>query len=155
MCGFVLLLCMGASELLAQAAEASETHCVTIHVRLNGRPIDGPQTITLKTKEGENAASLDGNCFRIPPALLKEKTLDVSFTLPGNKVYLSSIPIGFFAGPWDVDLADRRFEPDVSLPKHARVRDVCVVSFHVGEPETGVAMTPCRTPLPQKPPGHD
>ncbi len=131
----------------AQSATAQESKCVSIHVRVNGKAVDGPQVITLKTKQNESTASLDGGCFKVPSALLTEKALDVSFTVPGNKVHLAGIATGFFAGPWDIDLADQKFGSEVSLPKHARAREACAVVFHVGEPETALVQTGCRTPL--------
>jgi hypothetical protein len=115
-------------------------------MRLNGTPVDGPQEITLKTKQRESTASLEAGCFKVPPALLTEKALDVSFTVPGNKVYLSGIATGFFAGPWDIDLADKKFGSEVSLPKHARAREACAVVFNVGEPERRLVQTGCRAP---------
>ena len=138
------LLCTNAANLYAQAQ--SESPCFAIHVRLNGKPVVGPQALTFKTKEMEKkSVSAEGGCFKVPPAVLHEKAVDVLFTVPGNKVYLSSILSGFFAGEWDIDLADRRFPRDVVLPKHARTREACAVVFHVGEPETARTLTGCRT----------
>lgn len=145
---WALLLCMAVTGLSAQSATAQEPQCFSIHVRLNGKPVDGPQVITLKTKQNESTASREGGCFKVPPALLTEKALDVSFTVPGNRVYLSAVATGFFAGPWDVDLADKKFGSEVSLPKHARTKEACAVVFHVGEPETAILQTGCRKPLP-------
>lgn len=151
-CSVALLLCASAMNLHAQAASGNDgSPCFVIHVRLNGKALTGPQVITFKTKEHEEAVSLEGGCFKVPSVLQGEKALDVFFTLPKNKVYLSSIRTGFFAGPWDVDLADKRFGKEVVLPKHVRTRDACAVVFHVGEPETAYAMAPCRTPLPANP----
>jgi hypothetical protein len=117
-------------------------------VRLNGRPIDGPQVITLKTKQAESKASLEGECFSVPPAFLTEKAVDVIFTVPRNKIYLVAISPSFFTGPWDIDLEDKKFDQDVGLPKHARIREACAVVFHGGEPENALVQTGCRTPLP-------
>jgi hypothetical protein len=142
-----LLLCVVALSLLAQSTMPQAPHCLSIHVRLNGKPVDGPQVITLTTKQNENTASLEGGCFRVPPALLTEKVLDVSFTIPGNKIHLSSIATGFFAGPWNLNLEDKKFGKEVGLPKHARAREACAVVFHVGEPERELVQTGCRTPL--------
>ena len=143
-----LLLCTAVGAWSAQSATAQESKCFSIHVRVNGKAVDGPRVITLKTKQNESTASLDGGCFKVPSTLLTEKALDVSFTVPGNKIYLSVIATGFFAGPWDVDLEDKKFGSEVSLPKHARTREACAVVFHVGEPETALVQTGCRTPLP-------
>jgi hypothetical protein len=143
-----LLLTAAVAKLLAQSTIPQASQCFDIHVRLNGKPIDGPQVITLKTKQNESMASLEEGCFRVPPALLTEKTVDLFFTVPGNKVYLVAIPTGFFAGPWDIDLEDKKFGRDVLLPKHARAREACSVVFHVGEPERARSQTRCRTPLP-------
>ncbi len=144
---WALLLCMAVGAWSGQSAPAQESKCFSIHVRLNGKPVDGPQVITLKTKQNENTASLEEGCFKVPPALLTENALDISFAVPGNRVYLSGIATGFFAGPWDIDLADKKFGSEVSLPKHAHAREACAVVFHVGEPETALVQTGCRRPL--------
>lgn len=145
---WALLLCMAVGTWSAQSATAQESKCFSIHVRLNQKAVDGPQVITLKTKQSESTASVEDGCFKVPPALLTEKTLDISFTVAGNRVYLSGIATGFFAGPWDIDLADKKFGSEVSLPKHARAKEACAVVFHVGEPERTLVQTGCRSPLP-------
>lgn len=145
-----LLLGIDAAKLSAQNATAQEPKCFSLHVRLNGRPIESPQTITLKSKQNESRASLEKGCFSVPPDMLREKALDVSFEVPGSKVDLSTIATGFFAGPWDIDLQDKKFGKEVSLPKHARAKNACAVVFHVGEPERAVVQTGCRTPLSAK-----
>ncbi len=86
-CSLALLLCLDATKLLAQSATSQGTQCFSIHVRLNGKPVDGPQVITLKTKQNESTASLEGGCFRVLPDLLREKTVAVFFTVPGNKIH--------------------------------------------------------------------
>jgi hypothetical protein len=145
-CSVMLLLCVSTVNLQAQATgRHREDLCFAIHVRLNGNVVDGPETVTFKTKEHEWRALLEEGCFKVPSAVLTEKNIDLFFTVPGNKVYVSTIPIGFLAGPWDIDLADKRFSREVVLPKHVRARDACAVVFHVGEPETAYAMAPCRT----------
>jgi hypothetical protein len=145
-CGLGLMLCAGATA-RAQAVEANgaQSTCFAIHVRLNGNLVDGPKAITYKTKNGEQTALLEGNCFRVPDSLLKEETVDIFFTLPNDKIYLSSISTGFLAGPWDVELKDKHFGR--GWPKHARNKESCNVVFHGGEPERGMFQTPCRTPL--------
>jgi hypothetical protein len=143
-----LLLCASAANLHAQAeGKKGGASCFAVHVRLNGKVVDGPQTVTFKTKENEATARLEGGCFRVPPAVLNDKDVDVLFTVPRNKVYLSMIPTRFLAGSWDIDLEDERFGTDVVLPKHARTKETCVVVFRVGEPETVRALTGCRMPL--------
>jgi hypothetical protein len=143
-----LLLCVDAAKLSAQEPRPPEPQCFNIRVRLNGTPIGGPQVITLKTKQGESTALLERGCFRVPSALLTEKAVDVLFTMPGNKIYLSAISPSFFTSPWDVNLADKKFDTNVALPKHARVREACAVVFHGGEPENALSQTRCRTPAP-------
>ena len=143
---FVLLVCSSPATLNAQTA-SRQNLCFAIHVRLNGKLVAGPQTITVKTTETETSVAAEGDCFKVSPALLNEKAVDVFFTVPGNKLYLSSIQSGFFAGPWDVDLADKHFGKEVALPKHIRAREACAVTFHVGEPETAIVTAPCRTQI--------
>ena len=146
---WALTIGMAIGGLPTQRATAQESKCFSIHVRLNGKAVDSPQVIALQTKQGENAASLEGGCFKVPSALLTENALDIFFTVPGNRVHLSGIAIGLFAGPWDIDLADKKFGSEVALPKHASAREACAVVFHVGEPETQIVQTGCRTPAPQ------
>ncbi len=143
-----LLFCIAPARLLAQNTTSRSPHCFSIHVRLNGKPIEGPQAITLKTKQGEDTVSLDGGCFTAPAALFADKAVDVFFTVPGNKIYLAAISPSFFTSPWDIDLEDKKFDSDVSLPRHARIREACAVVFHGGEPENALTQTGCRTPLP-------
>ena len=81
------------------------------------------------------------------PASLTEKAVDVFFTVPGNKIYLVAISPSFFTSPWDIDLAGKKFDRDVSLPKHTRVREACAVVFHGGEPEIAISQTQCRTQI--------
>lgn len=70
----------------AQNTDKNSKHgCFALHVRLNGKPLDDPRTITPKTKDTETTLLLQGGCFIVPPALLREKTLDVTFTVPKIK----------------------------------------------------------------------
>jgi hypothetical protein len=146
---FALLLCFNAGKLSAQNA-TQQTQCFGIHVSLNGKPLDGPQVITLKTQQDESAVSLEQGCFKVPPTMLQEKAIAVSFALPGNKIDLGAVATGFFTGVWDVELEDRKFGNDTPLPKHTRAREACAIVFHMGdEPERGLSVVPCRTRLPK------
>jgi hypothetical protein len=147
-CGVAFVLCASARSLYAQrTGGGAGTYCFTIKVSLNGKLVDGPKAVTFKTNSKVEEAALEEGCFRVPPDVLKEKTVDVLFEVARNKIHLSSILIGFFAGPWDIDLEDKHFGREVVLPKHARINEACAVIFHVGEPETAVTQVPCRTPL--------
>jgi hypothetical protein len=150
------LILLGVSAFLSTSAVSlraqqgttfAEKQCFALHVRLNEKPLPDPARVTFKTRNIELAETPENGCFVIPSALRNEKTVDVVFTVPGSKVYLSSFALDFFAGPWNVDLADKKFGGGVPLPKHARVSQTCVVTIHVGEPGTVVAQSPCRTPL--------
>jgi len=142
---WVLLLCTDAAMLSGQGV-AQGHECFSIHVRLNGAPVDGPQVITLKTKQSESTASLEEGCFRVPPTMLEEKAIGVSFTLPRNKIDLGGVATGFFTGVWDIELEDKKFGNDTPLPKHFRAKDACAIVFHMGdEPERGLSVVPCRT----------
>jgi hypothetical protein len=133
LCSAALLLCMSAAKLHAQVT--GESSCFAVRVRLNGKPVAGPHVITFKTEQMEQETIAEAGCFKVPPTVLKEKTVDVLFTVPGNKIHLSTIRTGFLAGPWDIELEDKRFGKGVVLTKHARTRDACAVVFHVGEPD--------------------
>jgi hypothetical protein len=145
-----LLLAMSVLGVEARAQESSRTiatPCFSIHVRVDGKPVEGPQSIILKTNDAERLAISEAGCLRVPVDLLSQQAVDVIFTVPGNKVHLSAIAPRFFAGPWDVELEDKRFGSEVVLPQRARGNEICAVVFHVGEPETAVTQTSCRTPL--------
>jgi hypothetical protein len=99
--------------------------CFAIRVHFNEKPVPEPQVISFRARADHKAVSREGSCFRVPRALLKEKTLDVSFVLPKNKVYLSAIPAGFFLGVWDVDLQDSGPEDDVAQSNAAPRGENC------------------------------
>lgn len=143
---WMLLLCTDGTMLSAQSAVPQAHQCFRIHVRLNGMPINGPQVITLKTKQSESTASLEEGCFKVPRTMLEEKAIGVSFTLPRNKIDLGSVATGFFSGVWDIELEDKKFDNSTPLPKHSRAKDACAIVFHMGdEPERGLSVIPCRT----------
>lgn len=144
---WAFLLCVLAARLSGQSAAPQEAPCFRIHLHLNGKPIEGPQAITLETKQRDITVPLEGSCFTLPHAMRGQGKIDISFTIPGNKVHLSAIDEGFFSGSWDIDLEDKRFSNEVVLPKHARVKKACAVIFHVGEPETSMSQAGCRTPV--------
>src|SRR5258706_3837571 len=104
LCSFALLLCFNAANLSAQSATSKESQCFGIHVHLNGKPLDRPQVITLKTKQDESTVSLEQGCFKVPSTMLNETAVAVSFTLPGNKIDIGTVATGFFTGVWDVEL---------------------------------------------------
>src|SRR5579863_2290008 len=104
-----LLLLTNAAILQAQSATSTKSGCFTIHAYLNGERIGDPQVITLKARQIESTLSTEGSCFKVSPTLITEKAIDVSFTVRGNRVHLSAIPPGFFAGPWDIYLEDKEF----------------------------------------------
>jgi hypothetical protein len=153
-CSIVLLLWLDQAKLSAQTT--AQAQCFSIHVRLNGKLVTGPETVTFRTEQNESTASREGGCFRVPPELLTEKNVDVLFTVPGNKIHLVAISPAFFTDSWDVDLADKKFGRNVGLPKHARVREACAIVFHGGEPENAGVQTGCRSRLRtnSRKPGH-
>jgi len=79
--------------------------------------------------------------------MLREERADVSFTIPGSRIRLTAMPGSSLACPWDIELEDKNFDKEVSLPRHALAREACYVVFHSGEPETALSQTRCRTPL--------
>jgi len=149
--GLVLVLGAGALMGCAQTVGAvGERSCFTIRVRLNGKAITAPQVLTVRVRGKETVVRLQGECFSVPDALFNEPSVDVSFILSREQIYISAIPPQFLRGPWDVELEDRRFGKDVVLPNHARAKDACAVVFHIGEPERIQVISPCRIPLPPK-----
>jgi hypothetical protein len=115
-------------------------------VRLNGKALDSPQSIAIKTRINEKILPLTAGCFTIPSDTFKEERADITFELAGNRIHLSAIPTGFFTGPWDIELEDQHFVKGVILPKNARIPEMCAVVFHVGDPETSMTQAACRKP---------
>ena len=145
MCTLALSGCIVPATLSAEGPTAKAPHCFVINVRLNGQSIDGPQVVTLKTRKTENTVSLEQKCFQVPEAIVTSELVEVSFTLPGNKIHMSDIPTDFLSGSWDVELADKKFARDVILPKHANASEVCAVVFN--EQAQSLSQLQCRTPL--------
>jgi hypothetical protein len=145
---WTFLLCTHAVQVSGQSTTSQQAQCFSIRVQLNGKAVEGPQTITLKTKRTESTVSRKGNCFRVPADILAQGKIDVAFAIPGNRVYLSAIDASFLSNSWDIELEDKKFTSEVVLPKHARVKRTCAVTFHVGEPEIQMSQTACRTPIP-------
>ena len=146
---FGFLICLGVlcSGLGAQAASAGDLHCFAINVRLNGQPIEGPQSVTFKTRNVENTVALDQKCFKVPDAVLASELIEVSFTVPGSKIHMTDVPPDFLNGMWDLDLADKKFSKDVAVPKHANVGEVCALMVQSEGSSQGLAQPQCRTPL--------
>lgn len=69
-----LFVSHGGLGLFAQAAISESSHCFSIRVRLNGEPVDGPTTVSIKTRNGVAKVSLDGNCFPIPAPMPADGT---------------------------------------------------------------------------------
>jgi hypothetical protein len=148
-CGLLALLVCLTTPAAPQDAAPRPSRCFAIHVRLNAKPIDGPQLITLRTREKEDALTLEGGCFSVPASVLAQDMVDVLFAVPRSKIDLKGINAGFLTGPWDVELADKKFTVDVGLPKHTPAKEACAVFFHDGsEPERAMSQTRCRTPSP-------
>jgi hypothetical protein len=140
----LLLLGFGQKSRANEEVEQEE-HCFRIRVQLNKQRAPSPTAITFQTEHGESTVHSQDGCFRLPKELVSKDSLDLHFEIPRNRIYLSRIASGFFAGAWDIELADKKFEKDVTLPQHARPKDACVVVFHIGEPETRIVQTGCRT----------
>jgi hypothetical protein len=149
----MLSFCINPAKLPAQNTITQEPPCLSIHVRLNGKPVGGPPDVILRPKDSDNIPSAiisaERGCFGVPPVLFLLKEVDVFFTVAGNKIHLAAIRTGFLAGSWDVTLEDKKFGRGVDLPKGTFAREACVVVFHVGEPETQIVQTRCRRAVPQ------
>ena len=145
-CGsWVLVLLLYTAISFAQNTDLQKSHCFRIHICLNGKPIDGPQVIMVKTKQSEIAVNLEEGCFKIPPRFLAEKELDVFFTVLNNHIHLYAISSSFFTDPWDIYLEDKKFNRDVVLPPNARVQDTCMVVFRMGDPQRILVQSGCRS----------
>ena len=145
---FCALLLRGLPENVSfENTVPNQLPCFTVHVRLNGKSIDDPDVITVRTKDKDTAVSSKDGCFTVPSELLAGKAVDVFFTVPGSRIYLTQISPRFLDAPWDVDLEDKKFVAKSRLPKHARAKEACEVLFHRGEPEIEFLQTGCRSPL--------
>jgi hypothetical protein len=141
---FICLLCLFGKGGFIDA-QSTANRCFLLNVRLNQKVLDGPRSITFLTKDGDWVINREDNCFDLTNLPAHEARFDLSFLVPGNKIYLTSIGSAFLAGPWDIDLMDKG--PTSGLPKGASVKRSCRIVFHVGEPETGMIQTPCRQRL--------
>ena len=145
-CGsWMLALTLYTAISFAQNSELQKAHCFSIHLFLNAKPLDGPQVITVKSKHVEIIVNLEEDCFKIPQKLMAEKELDVFFTVHNNRIHLYAISSSFFTGPWDIYLEDKKFNGDVVLPPNARVKETCMVVFHVGDPQRVLVQSGCRS----------
>jgi len=135
------------ATLLAEGPTAKVPSCFSISVRLNGQSIDGPQVVTLVTRKTENTVSLEQKCFQVSDAILQSELVEVSFTVPGSKIHLAEIPGDFLKGTWEVDLADKKFGKDVTVPKHFNVSEVCALVVHDGDQTQSLSEPGCRTSL--------
>jgi hypothetical protein len=144
---FALLLCSLPENVSSENTVPIRLPCVTVHVRLSGKSIDAPDVITVRTKDKDTTVSSKDGCLTVPSELLAGKAVDVFFTVPGSRIYLTKISPSFLDAPWDVDLEDKKFGAKSRLPKHARVKEACEVLFHGGEPEIELLQTGCRSPL--------
>jgi hypothetical protein len=146
---WVLLICGNVDVSSAQSTTSNEAHCFSIRIHLNGQPLEGPKTVTFRTRQGDSTVSLDrGTCFKVPSDLLMEEKLDIFFTVPGSNIYLNAMALDFFENIWDIDLQDKKFSRDVHLPRHARAINSCNIVFHGGEPEIVMSVNGCRMPSP-------
>jgi len=145
MWGLALAVCAYPAGLSAQGAAPKGPHCFAIQVHLNGQPIDGPQSVTLKTRKLENTVPLNAQCFAVPSGMLESELIQISFSVPGNNIRMADIPTDFFSGQWDVELADKRFTKDVVVPKHANVSEMCAVVFRGADTDQSLSQPQCRT----------
>lgn len=133
--------------LSAQAATATDPPCFSINVRLNGQPIEGPQSVTLKTHKAEDTVSIDKSCFRVPDPVTQSELVEVSFTVPGSSIHMSDVPSDFLNGSWTLELADKKFPKDIAVPKHANASEICALVVHAGNSDQSFAQPQCRTPI--------
>lgn len=146
-CSSLLPLFVLPATLLAEGPTAKVPSCFSISVRLNGQSIDGPQVVTLVTRKTESTVSLEQKCFQVSDAILQSELVEVSFTVPGSKIHLAEIPADFFKGTWEVELADKKFGKDVTVPKHFNASEVCALVVHEGDQTQSLSEPGCRTPL--------
>jgi hypothetical protein len=146
-CGLVLALCAFSARASAQGLAAKGPQCFAIQVHLNGQPIGGPQQVDLKAHTLENTVTLKDTCFPFPTVMLKSELIQVSFTVAGNSIHMFDVPAEFFTGQWDVELADKKFSRDVTVPEHTNVNEICAVVFRGGNPPQTLSEPHCRTPL--------
>jgi len=150
MCALGLALCVSPTRAAAQGIAAKGPHCFAIQVHLNGQPISGPRAVDLKTRTLENTVALNDTCFPFPTAMLKSELIQVSFTVPGNSIHMSDVPADVFSGQWDVELADKKFSNDVTVPKHMNVSEMCAVVFRGADTPETLEEPHCRSPLAAK-----
>jgi hypothetical protein len=123
--------------------------CVRLNIRLNQTTVLHAKRVALTSPDGrEHAAALRGDEFQVPKDLLSCPKLTVVIALQDESLHLVGIDQLDFRGTWDILLSDKAFSERFPLPKGAKAKEVCVVTFQWGEGDPRqIAQSGCRQPL--------
>jgi hypothetical protein len=128
----------------AQATTPHNEKCFDVRVKLNGRILDGPSHITLLGKEARIEIERSQGCFHVPSDLLKQETLDLTFIIGKDELYMTGIQTFRLETLLDVEIEDKKFYHESLIPKGAQTKQVCYVVYKEGEPEIASIFSRCR-----------
>lgn len=145
---FLLLSALSLAGLVDVGSHA--TRSVRLNIRLNHTTSLHAKSVVLTSPDGRaHPAVLQGDEFYVPEDLLSCPKFAVTIALPEESLHLAAIDLTDFRGTWDVFLSDTAFPRRFALPKRAKAREVCVVTFQWGEGDPReIAQSKCRQKLP-------
>ena len=125
---------------------AHVTGSVCLNIRLNQTTSLHAKSVVLTSPDGRgHPAVLQGDKFYIPEDLLSYSKLAVTIALPDESLHLVAIEQDDFSGTWDIFLSDKAFPSRFALPRGAKAKEVCVVTFNWGEGDPReMAQSKCR-----------
>src|SRR5450432_885993 len=87
---------------LIASAQSTGDRCVALHTIKDGKPLEGPKSVSFIDQHNKRSIDTDGGRFCIPKQMAEEPALDMSFTLGTERFYLPRVPIERFGAPWDI-----------------------------------------------------
>ncbi len=124
---------------------------VRLNIRLNQTSSLHAESVVLTSADGRgHPAVLQGDEFYVPEDLLSCPKLAVTIALPDESLDLVAVDQDDFRGTWDIFLSDKAFPSRFALPRGAKAKEVCVVTFEWGEGDPRqIAQSKCRQRLPR------
>lgn len=135
----LLLMCIG--------AKGQDRHCFSLHLIKDGITVDGPTLVTVLDKIDHQTIPEQDGRFCLPPDMAAQEMLDLTFISGNERFYLMSIRISAFDAPWDLKFGGKKYARLTGVPKSYDAKRSCTLTFHQGEPETGMVTSPCRFPV--------
>jgi hypothetical protein len=128
------------------SAEERSVRCLEVHMTKDGRPVDGPRSVTFLDRAGKQTVDIREGRFCVPEQMARESELDLTFILGKERFYFPRVPIARFDAPWDISFGGKTYARLAALPRSANAKQACTVIIRKGEPEVGMVQSPCRVP---------